>query len=128
MPGREPIRVTSARSVRITGQGPATVLIAGSGAFSLENCLGVGIDRMSIVTSGKVPAISVRSGAGIALHDLVLLVANPQAPASAIGLSGAIAGLTIRDNLVVGPYGVRALDRNAPDPLGVLITMSLRLG
>jgi hypothetical protein len=29
----------------------------------------------------------------------VILVANPQAEASAIGLSGAIAGLTIRDNL-----------------------------
>ena len=103
------------------------MLNAGSGAFSLENCLGLSIDRMSIITTGKVPAISVRSGAGIALHDLVLLVANPQAPASAIGLSGAIAGLTIRDNLVVGPYGVRALDRAAPDPLGVLITMSLRI-
>ena len=29
----------------------------------------------------------------------MILVANPQAEASAIGLSGAIAGLTIRDNL-----------------------------
>jgi hypothetical protein len=124
---REPVRVTGARSVRIHGQGPATVLVAPIGAFSIESALGLAIDGLAMITTGKTPAIAIRSGAGIALHDLVVLVANPGAPASGIALSGAIAGLVIRDNLIVGPFGIKALDPTAPDPLAILVTTTLRI-
>jgi hypothetical protein len=125
---RDPIRLTNARSVRVHGQGAATVLNASSGAFSIESGMGLALDSMSMITSGKSPAISVRSALGLALHDLVILVANPQAEAAAIGLSGAVGGLTIRDNLVVAPLGIRALDPTAiPEPMPLLATLAVRI-
>jgi hypothetical protein len=124
---RGPIRVNGARSLRIKGQGAATVLLASAGAFSLEDGMGLAVENLAMITSGKVPGISVRSCIGVALRDLVVLVANPQAPASGIALSGMVAGFTLRDSLVVGPIGLRALDRLAPDPAQVLISAALRI-
>lgn len=124
---RGPVRVAGARSVRIKGQGPATVLVGDAGAFWLESCMGMAIENLSIITSGKGPAISVRSGIGVALSELVMLVANPQAEVAALSLSGLVAGFSLRDSLVVGPFGIRALDRSVPDQPAVLVTAALRI-
>ena len=124
---RSPIRVTGARSVRIKGQGPATVLFGDAAAISLEDCMGMAIENLAITNSGKLPAVSVRTGIGLTLRDLVVLVLNPQADAAALSLSGTVAAFSLRDSLVVGPHGLRALDRSVPDQANVLITAGLRI-
>lgn len=122
-----PVRVAGARSVRIKGQGAATVLIGDAGAFQLENCLGLAIENVAIIVPGKLPAIAVRSSLGLSLRDLIVLVADPQARAAAIALSGTIAGFNFTHNLVVGPFGLRALDATAPDAANILITAAARI-
>jgi hypothetical protein len=123
-----PITVKGARSVRIKGQGAATVLRAAIGAFRLEDSMGLSIENMAmIITSDKMPGISIRSCIGVALRELVLLSADPQSRTSAIALSGMVAGFTLRDSLVVGPVGLRALDRAAPEGAQVLISAAMRI-
>ena len=124
---RSPVPVPNARSVRIRGEGQATLLLAPSGAFAIDSGIAVCIENLAMTTTGKQPAISVRSGAGISLSDLFIVVANPEASASAIALSGAVLDLTIRDNWIAAPLGVRALDRTAPDAFEFLVTSSLRI-
>jgi uncharacterized protein DUF6519 len=124
---RAPVRLSGARSVHIKGQGIATVLTAPGCVFSLENSFSVAVENISMISTGKQPAVSVRSGLGIALHDLMIVVANVDAPAAAIALSGTITGLTIRDNLFAAPIGIRALDRTAPEGLDVLMAAALRV-
>jgi predicted outer membrane repeat protein len=123
-----PVRITNARSVRIKGQGPGTLLVAPLGAFNIESGFALAVENLSILSLGRKPAINIQSGAGIALHNLVILVPNnPDFQAAAIALSGAVAGLTIRDNLIVAPRGIRALDPSAENPLKLLITAALRI-
>jgi hypothetical protein len=126
----EPVRLTNTRSVRIKGQGPATLIAAPLGAFSIEGGFGIRIENLAVLSLALRPTIAIRSGAGIALHDLALLAPanNPDAQSGAIALSGFIAGLTIRDNLIVAPRGVLALDSRAPEPqLDNLVTAALRI-
>ena len=122
---RTPVPVPNARSVRIRGEGQATLLLAPSGAFAIDSGIAVSIENLAMTTTGKQPAISVRSGAGISLSELFIVVANPEAPASAIALSGAVLDLAIRDNWIAAPLGVRAVDPTAPGAFEFLITSSL---
>jgi Family of unknown function (DUF6519)/Right handed beta helix region len=125
---RAPVRLTSARSVRIKGQGPATVIATPGSAFSIESSLAIAIENLAVISLGKQPAISVRSGAGIALQELVLLVpGGPDAHSAGVALSGVIAGLIIRDNLIVAPEGIRAVDPTAPEALKFLIAAAMRV-
>ena len=124
---RAPVRLSGARSVRIKGQGIATVLAAPGCVFSIENSFSVVVENLAMISTGKQPVISVRSGLSIALHDLMIVVANIDAPAAAIALSGAITGLTIRDNFFAAPIGIRALDPTAPEGLKVFMATALRI-
>jgi hypothetical protein len=121
------VRVTGARNVRIRGEGRATKLLAPGGAFSFESCLTLTLENLEIITAGTLPAVSVRSGLSLALHDLSIIVANPDAKAAAIALSGAILGLTIRDNIVFSPLGIAGPDSDAPAPGNLLMTSMLRI-
>ncbi|MET0210864.1 MAG: right-handed parallel beta-helix repeat-containing protein, partial [Burkholderiaceae bacterium] len=123
----EPIRLTNARSVRVHGQGAATVLSATRGAFSIESGMGLSIDSLSIVsTESGVRAIAVNSVLGLALHDLVILVNDPRVTGAAIGLTGAVGGLTIRDNLIVAPLGIVATG-STPNDEPRLATLAVRI-
>jgi hypothetical protein len=123
---RAPVRIAGARSVRIKGQGPATVIAAPAGAFSIESSIGIVIEDLAVISLGRQPAVAVRTAAGLTLQQLVLLVVgNADAQGAAIALSGVVAGLAIRDNLIVAPEGIRALDPTAKDPLTFLITAAI---
>ena len=124
---RTPVRLSGARSVRIKGQGIATVLTAPGCVFSIENSFSVAVENLAMISTGKQPAISLQSGFSIALHDIMIVVANIDAPAAAIALSGAVTGLTIRDNIFAAPIGIRALDPTAPGGLKVFMATALRI-
>jgi hypothetical protein len=121
------VRLTNARSVRIRGEGINTTILAPVGAFAIDTGLAITIENLAIVTAGRQPAISVRSGSDISLHELLLTVANPEVQASAVALSGVVQELSIRDNWIIAPFGVRALDPAAPEPFNVLFTAGVRI-
>jgi hypothetical protein len=125
-PLRQPVRIAGARSIRIKGQGPATVILAPSGAFSIEGSVGIVIEELAVIALGIQPAIAVRTAAGLTLQALVLLaVGNADGQGAGIALSGVVAGLAIRENLIVAPEGIRALEPAAKDPLPFLITAAV---
>jgi len=123
------VPVGNARSVRIKGEGINTMLLADAGAFDIDTGIAVSIENLAITTAGRVPAISVRSGYGISLHDLFITVANANVdvPASAVALSGLVFDLTICNNWITAPFGIRALDSMAREPLSFLWTANVRI-
>jgi hypothetical protein len=113
----EPVRVAGARSLRIKGQGAATVVATPGGAFAVEGSTAIAIESLSVVSLGQQSAITARTVAGLALHNLALAVlGSNDARGAAVALTGAIAGLTIRDNLIVAPEGIRAGEPPAEAP------------
>jgi hypothetical protein len=108
----EPVRLTNARSVRVRGQGPATIITTPGGAFALRNCIAVAIENLLILSLGQQPAISVATALGLALQQMAIAVVatRDNANASAIALGGVIAGATIRENAILAPVGILAND------------------
>jgi hypothetical protein len=104
------VRLLSARSVRIKGQGTATMIVAPGGAFSITNGIAIAIEDVSILSLGRDSTISVQTTLGLKLQRLVVLVPrNPDIRSAAIALNGAVIGATIRENLLVAPVGIQAL-------------------
>jgi hypothetical protein len=107
---REPVRLTGVRSVRIRGQGPATVIAASQGAFLLSNCVAVAIEGLAILALGLQPAIGVETAIGLGLRELVIAVLDTndgQAPA--ISLGGVVAA-SINENAIFASTGILAND------------------
>lgn len=118
---QEPVRIAAARSLRITGQGPATVIGCAGTAFIVERSLAIAIDALAIISLGRTSAISVRTVLGLALRRLtVALLGGADARGAAIALGGVVMGAAIGENLLLAPDGVRALepeDEKAPRAL-----------
>ncbi|CAG9170121.1 hypothetical protein LMG23992_01470 [Cupriavidus laharis] len=124
----EPVRITSARSVRITGQGAATAIAAPGAAFIVESSWAIAIDALAIVSLGRESAICVRTAAGLALRQLAVAVFNTgDAQSAAIALSGVVMGACIEDNLLLAPDGVRALEAGTSEAPQGLVTAVLRI-
>ncbi|RZL91036.1 MAG: right-handed parallel beta-helix repeat-containing protein [Variovorax sp.] len=124
----EAVRITSARSLRVRGQGPATVITAAGSAFVVERSAAIALENMGLVSLGRQSAVSVRSVTGLALRELVIAVlGSNDARGAAIALTGVAAGVSICDNLIIAPDGIRAgepADDKAP---AFLITAVLRI-
>jgi hypothetical protein len=115
---REPVRIANAVSVRVHGQGPATVISAPGRAFVVERSAAVRIDELTVLSLGTQSGFDVRNVIGLALRNLVVWVfGSNDARGAGIALSGIVAGATISDNFVIAPDGVRALsdDNDAPN-------------
>lgn len=112
---RAPVQLTNARSIRIRGQGPATVIAASGGAFVLRNCVAVGIEDLAILSLGQQPAISVQTVFGMVLRQLVLAVLNTaDTRGSAIALQGLVGAASIAENAIFASVGILANDPTAP--------------
>lgn len=125
---REPVRMRGARSLRITGQGPATMIASPGAAFIIERSLAIAIDDLAIFSLGRQSAISVRTVLGLALRRLaVAVLGNADAQGVAVSLSGVVAGATIADNLFIAPDGVRALAPRQEEAPQMLLSAVLRI-
>lgn len=123
-----PVRITATRSIRITGQGPATMIASPGAAFVIERSSAIAIDELAIFSLGKASAISVRTVFGLALRKLAVAVfGGNDAQGAAIGLSGVVMGASIDNNLLLAPDGVRALEPPADEAPKSLITAVLRI-
>jgi hypothetical protein len=114
-PLNQPVRLSGVRSVRIRGQGPATVIVAAGGAFVLKNCLAVGIENLAVLSLGRQPAISVETALGVVLRQLLIAVLETNdGRASAIALRGLVAAASISENAIFAATGILANDPTAP--------------
>lgn len=110
-----PVQLNSVRSVRIRGQGPATVLAAAGAAFVIRSSLAVGVENMAILSLGREPAISVQTALGLVLRQLAMAVfRNADNRGSAIALQGIVGGASISENAIFAPVGILANDPTAP--------------
>ena len=122
-----PLNLANVSSLRLKGQGPGSVLVAPGSALDIRNALGVAVQDLTLVSLGERPAIVASTVLGLALCDLVVAVVgtgdNAQA---AVALAGAVLAARIERNLLLAPYGVRALDARSQTP-GALLTAALRI-
>ena len=110
-----PVQLTNMRSVRLRGQGPATVLATAGAAFVIRTCVAVGIENMAILALGRQPAISVKTALGLVLRQLAMAVfRSGDNRGSAIALEGVVAGASIAGNAIFAPVGILANDPTAP--------------
>ncbi|WP_422003422.1 DUF6519 domain-containing protein [Reyranella sp.] len=110
-----PVELNGVRSVRIRGQGPATILATAGAAFVIRSGIAVGIESMAILALGREPAISVQTALGLVLRQLALAVfRGADNRGSAISLQGIVAGASIAENAIFAPVGILANDPTAP--------------
>jgi hypothetical protein len=119
------VTVDGARSLRIRGQGPATILIGRGTALTVSGSIGVTIERLSVVSGVGAPAaIRLHSVALLDLRELVVLSYGSEAGGgSAVELSGLGALVTLHGNVLVGRT---AVDAGAGDKIG-LFAAGLRI-
>lgn len=116
---REPVRMVGIRSVRVRGQGPATVIVAAGSAFLIRNSLAVAVENLVILSLARQPAISVQSAIGLTLRQLLIaVIENSDFRASAIALQGIVATTSIAENVIFAPTGILANDPSAPSDDG----------
>ncbi|MGZ8323247.1 MAG: hypothetical protein ACXWVC_09200 [Rhodoplanes sp.] len=77
----EPVRMIGARSVRIRGQGPGTIVAGPGGVFALQDCFAVAIENLAIISLGRETAVSIRTAIGLSLRQLVIAVPGADAKA-----------------------------------------------
>jgi Family of unknown function (DUF6519)/Right handed beta helix region len=102
------VEVDGARSIRIRGQGPATLLVARGEALTITNTIAVTVENLAIVSGAAAPgAIRLRGVALGTLQDLVVLSYSPETGGgAAIELAGVELFMTARRNVLIGRTGV----------------------
>ena len=123
----KPILITEAVSVRVRGQGPATIVSAPGSAFIVERSAAVCIEDLTVLSAGAQSAFDVRNALGLALRELVIWVfPNTDSPSAGVALSGVVASATIADNFIIAPDGVRTLSAGQDAP-AFLFTATLHI-
>jgi hypothetical protein len=102
------VDVDGARSLRIRGQGPATILIARGTALTVAQSIAVTVENLAIVSGVGAPAAVRVQGVAVAnLHDLVVLSYGSDAlGGSAVELAGIGLLVALRHNILVARTGV----------------------
>ena len=125
---REPVQLTGTRSIRIKGQGAATVLVTPGTAFAIASSLAIAIEDLAILSLARDPAIAVRTVLGLSVQRLLVFVlATRDFNAPAISLTGVVFGATIRDNAILAPIGVEGPSSIGDDRQAFLLTAALRV-
>ena len=66
------VTVNQAKSVRIVGKGPATLLLAPAGAFAIQDSFAIVIEDLAIISLNSAPAVDVSTCIGLGLSRLVI--------------------------------------------------------
>ncbi|MEA2142272.1 MAG: hypothetical protein QOI64_702, partial [Solirubrobacteraceae bacterium] len=107
------VKIDHARSVRIRGQGTATVLVARGTAVDVTSSYGIVLENMAIVSGIEgTAAVRLRSVVATSLENLVVLSYNADgASGSAVELAGVGLLVALRHNILVGRVGIDAGDK-----------------
>lgn len=121
---KEPLRIQKARSLRIVGKGRASELQADLTVLEVADSTDVGLESFSVVCRGSAKsedsAVLLHSSTNLRVEHLEI---NVEKSGAAVGLSGALAGVLIRDNDVTAPVGIV----NVGDPKVATGLMHLRV-
>ena len=113
------VNADGARSLRIRGQGPATILIARGTALTAETAIALTVESLAIVSgSAAAAAVRLRTTIGAVVQDVVVLSYGGEGGGSGIELSGVALVCSIRRNVIVGRTGID--DGGGPEQIGVL--------
>jgi hypothetical protein len=127
---RDTVRITDARSVRLHGQGWATLLLAAAGGEAIEVASSVGVTIENLATVGATPqgaarTITLRNSILVTVQDCVVLsLAVGDGRGSAVGLDGALIGAAIERCALAAHTGVSG---GRPSEESFLATASLRI-
>jgi Family of unknown function (DUF6519)/Right handed beta helix region len=109
------VDVNGARSLRIRGQGPATILVSSGTALTIEQSVAVTVENLAVVSGSAAPAaIALRSVIDTTLQDLVVLSypsaagTAPGSGGSAVELSSIAMVVALRRNVLIGNAAVDA--------------------
>ncbi|WP_327734212.1 right-handed parallel beta-helix repeat-containing protein [Streptomyces nojiriensis] len=119
--GDEPVRMRRARSVRIHGQGPGTLLIAERGGFDIRLSAFVTLEDFALISSSRRPGIRISIAAEVTVRRLTVLIAgggegSGQGPA--VELSHACLRTRIQDCDLAGRIGIEAREHLNTDGEG----------
>lgn len=107
---REPLRIVDARSLRLRGQGWATVLVAAGGGEAVEvaGSIGVRIEHLAVVSStpeGEAGAVTLRNSIGVVMQDSLVLNLS-RGGGLAIALDGYLLGAAVERCALAGHTGI----------------------
>lgn len=110
-PGRyvlkEAVAINQAKSVRIAGKGPATLLVAPTGAFTIQDSFAIAIEDLAILSLARDPTIDVSTCIGLGLTRLAIAALgteNAQLPA--VVLRGVVGGAKLAENAIFAPVAI----------------------
>jgi Family of unknown function (DUF6519)/Right handed beta helix region len=107
------VDVNGARSLRIRGQGPATILVSSGTALTIEQSVAVTVENLAVVSGSAAPAaVALRSVIDTTLQDLVVLsypaASGAASSGSAIELSSIAMVVALRRNVLIGNAAIDA--------------------
>ena len=102
------VEIDGARSLRIRGQGPATILFARGEAVTITSSIAVTVENMAIVAGAAAPgAVRLRSVVLAELHDLAILsFGSGDLGSSGIELAGVELFVSLHRNVIVARTGI----------------------
>lgn len=101
------LSIRDTRSLRMTGVGPASVLVGRGTALKVERSFAITVDRLAVVGGEAAPAaIELRSVVSTTLEDLAVLSLQG---GPAVAMEGVALRVAVRDNVLVGGVQARAL-------------------
>jgi hypothetical protein len=123
-----PLNMTGVVSMRVKGQGAASVLVAPGAVFDIRNALAVAVQDLTLLSTGSASAIVVSNVLGLALEQLLVAVVSAGDNAgAAIALAGAVMAARIENNLLLAPIGIRALEPRVEGTSTVLLSAGLAI-
>jgi Family of unknown function (DUF6519)/Right handed beta helix region len=112
------VDIDAAQSLRIRGQGPATILVARGEALSITSSIAITVENLAIV-SGAAAAAAVRMRNVIlgSLQELLILsFGTSDGGGSAVELAGVELLVGVRRNVLIGRTGISV---PGPDHIGL---------
>ena len=102
------VDIEGVRSLRIRGQGPATILTARGEALAITRSIAITVENLAVVSgAGGAAAIRLQNVLLADLHELVVLsYGSRDLGGSAIALAGVGLLLGLRRNVLVAPVGI----------------------
>ncbi|MFB7543028.1 DUF6519 domain-containing protein [Streptomyces zaomyceticus] len=120
------VRIDGARSVRVRGQGPGTVITGMNGGFDVRRSAFLTLEDFALVSAGNNPGIRLRTTAEFTARRLTVLMAGgghhngSGNPNPAFELSGICLRTRVQDCDLVGNLGVSSAHENDDDSVRLL--------
>ena len=113
---RDSVAIVGAKSLTVRGQGSLTVLTyVGAGpAILIEGSTDVTLEKISLLTASRAqainPAVALHNSSAVTLQrNAIVCTGGGDSVTVAIGLSGVLVGVLVRENQLAAPVGIGRL-------------------